>query len=150
MAANFKIIIADPYFVKFLGLFNNTFNGMRDQFEVLSISELTDTDEDTPEDELQQALWIVSFPENYDFSEDFNLEEVAIRLNLPSLSARTNPYAYNLFLINNKNQKVLFQSWEAGDQSEGQLTNPDDDDFRYNIKNISNLVNSLIGLQAWL
>lgn len=146
MADNFQIVISDPYFVKFSEPFDNSFNGRSDDFEILSLSELTDTDEDTSEDEVQQAIWIVNFAENYDFSEDFNLEEVAIRLNIPSLSARTDPYAYNLFLINKKNQKVMFQAWEAGDQSEGQLTDPDDDDFRYNIKNISNFVNSLIGL----
>jgi hypothetical protein len=146
MADNFQIVTSDPYFVKFSEPFDNSFNGRSDDFETLSVSELTDTEEDTPEDEVQQAIWVVNFAENYDFSEDFNLEEVAIRLNIPSLSARTDPYAYNLFLINKKNQKVLFQAWEAGDQAEGQLTDPDDDDFRYNIKNISNFVNSLIGL----
>jgi hypothetical protein len=140
-----EITVSKPYFVKFLEPFDNSFNGKKNLFEVVSITDISDCDEDASEEEVQQALWVVNFPESYDFSEDFNLEEVAIRLNIPSLSARTNPYAYNLFLIDKKNQKVWFQTWEAGDQCEGQLTDPDDDDFRYEIKNISNFVKSLTG-----
>jgi ribosomal protein L40E len=146
VSESYGITISEPYFVKFLDSFDNSFNGEKSLFEVVPIADISDCDEDASEDEVQQALWVVNFPENYDFSEDFNLEEVSIRLNIPSLSARTNPYAYNLFLIDKKNQKVLFQTWEAGDPCEGQLTDPDDDDFRYEIKNISNFVKSLTGV----
>ena len=97
------------YNVKFLESFDNSFNGKKDLFEVVESTNLSDCDEDTSDEEVHQALWVVNFPESYDFSEDFNLEEIAIRLNIPSLSARTNPHAYNLFLIDKKIRRYGFK-----------------------------------------
>ena len=108
------------------------------------IVQLSDIQTDVGDDSSKYvAGWCASLPD--DFDGEFSLSRMGgSQLKVWRLSSLEGVFAMNLYLLDDEAAEVVFQAWEAGEMSEGNETDPDDEDFNFDYEEIAGLFDFLI------
>ena len=138
--------ISEPYYLDVPNQ-SPSWSGEMASFRILNMNDIDSSDFECLH-ECLLVCFFINFSENYQFSlDEFDtiydaLEDLGgTTLDLPEISQQDDLiYAINLYLVHNNARLVAFQAWEMGEAIEGQLSDPDDEDFNYQWETFSNLV----------
>lgn len=120
------------------------FDGGSEGFNIIGRDGLAAPTEDEIEEAVSQyhGFWIIELPDTAGVSSLQNVGESSLRLDVIS-DEHQGVFALNLFLLDEATESAFFQAWEAGTATEGNLSDPGDEDYEYEFDSIMNFYSSL-------